>query len=188
MAKKEHVAAMFEGAEAIAALMAQPNLDCIDVSGADLAGLKLKGAYLESCNFTGANLSGAKLSDCEMPGVVMNGANLEGASLCRCYMVAGEMRGANLSGCYLEGADLGAVNLRNAYLRGAILWAENGERGTCFQGADLRGVQGLGDALGLEYAQWGGAALNPWDQERILGALRGSMLQTLAERSSERSD
>ena len=73
------------------------------LSGADLSGADLSGAYLR-----GANLSGAKLS-C---------ANLRGANLSGAKLSCANLSGADLSGADLIGANLNCANLRGANLEG----------------------------------------------------------------------
>jgi uncharacterized protein YjbI with pentapeptide repeats len=98
--------------------------DCpwCDLSGADLANLKLSGADLGGADLTEADLTGAVLTK-----VDLSGADLTGAVL----------TGADLSGAVLTGADLDQVDLSGAVLEGAIL-----EKAYCDWGTKL--PEGLG--------------------------------------------
>jgi hypothetical protein len=77
-----------------------------ELTGADLYGANLTGAYLSGAYLYGANLTRAYLS-----GAYLTGANLTGA-----YLTRADLSGANLTGAYLSGAYLTGANLTGANL------------------------------------------------------------------------
>ena len=74
-----------------------------DLSGKDLSGLDLKGAYLseadlENTNLKGANLEGAELDSCNLKDADFSGANLKNASFYDAEMEDVSFDGANMKG------------------------------------------------------------------------------------------
>lgn len=74
-----------------------------DLSGKDLSGLDLKGAYLseadlEGAKFHGANLEGAELDSCNLKDADFSGANLKNASFHDADTEDADFSGANLKG------------------------------------------------------------------------------------------
>jgi hypothetical protein len=109
----------------------------VNLSGADLRGVDLRGA-----NFFLANLCATDLSD----------ANLYGAKLDTTAIYGANMSGAVLLGASFNGAGIDRVNFSNADLRGAAFHHSNiGEAdfnnssmsSTQFIDVDLRGCKGL---------------------------------------------
>jgi Pentapeptide repeats (8 copies) len=96
----------------------------IDLTGADLARLRLPGADL-----TGARLARARFRAADLHGAALGGADLTGADL-----ALADLTGADLAGADLTAADLTGARLAGAYLVGATL-----TRAT-LAGADLTGA------------------------------------------------
>jgi uncharacterized protein YjbI with pentapeptide repeats len=97
---------------------------CAYLSGANLSGANLGGAYLSGANLGGANLgnvnlSGANLSGANLGNVNLSGANLGGANLSDANLGGANLSGANLSGANLSDAYLIDANFSGAYLGGA---------------------------------------------------------------------
>jgi uncharacterized protein YjbI with pentapeptide repeats len=117
----------------------------LDLTGADLRGIRLegadfKGAMLEGVNladadlrgvdFTGAVLARANLTGADLTGANLEGANLGAAKLCgikaggginfsRAVLTKSDLSNADLSGAKLEGADLSEAIFAGTDLRGA---------------------------------------------------------------------
>lgn len=102
---------------------------CIDLSGKNLDGVDLHGAFLEQVNFKGASLKGANLSE-----AVLARANLEDA---------------DFSGANLEKANIGAVQALGARFTGANLRSAKLSKGD-FTGADFTKAD-LEDIESLEF-------------------------------------
>ena len=83
----------------------------IDLTGADLARLRLPGADL-----TGARLARARFRAADLHSAMLGGADLTGADL-----AYADLTGADLAGANLTGADLTGARLTGAYLVGATL-------------------------------------------------------------------
>ena len=96
----------------------------IDLTGADLARLRLPGADL-----AGARLARARIRAADLHGAALGGADLTGADL-----ALADLTGADLAGADLTAADLTGARLAGAYLVGATL-----TRAT-LAGADLTGA------------------------------------------------
>jgi hypothetical protein len=96
----------------------QQNMQCANLTGADLSGLSLI-----QVNFTGADLKDANLEHADLTQATLDSANLSGANLTDATMGQAEARetnfvGANLSGADLTQADLSGANLSKANLSG----------------------------------------------------------------------
>lgn len=83
----------------------------VNLSEANLSGIKLSGANLSQANLSIVNLSGANLCEANLSHAQMNVARLRGANLV----------GANLNHASLNVANLIRVDLSRAHLRGASL-------------------------------------------------------------------
>jgi len=92
-----------------------------ELSGANLAGVYLFDADLDSANFSGADLSGAELSYARLNYADLSGADLSGADLIYTNFYYANLIGANLSGANLTYASLRYANLIGANLSGANL-------------------------------------------------------------------
>jgi len=108
--------ANLRGADLSGAWLREANLN-----KADLQGAKLSDAWLFQANLTEANLAGADLSKAELTGADLQGANLKGANLFKAKLWGADLRGANLSQADLGQAELTKANLTGADLTGAIL-------------------------------------------------------------------
>ncbi len=86
----------------------------VNVDGAWLVGIDLRGADLASASFKEANLQGANLSAANL-----KGANLEGANL-----AAAQLDGAILQGANVKGARMSAASLLGADLHDLIGWRD----------------------------------------------------------------
>ena len=115
----------------------------LDLSGAYLNRVDLKGANLKGANLWGADLRGAHLEDANLEGAYLwgnlGGAHLRGANLRNAHLEDAHLRGANLGhadlrGAHLRDADLGGTDLENADLQDADL------RGARLGGANLGGA------------------------------------------------
>jgi len=96
-------AAAFDPA-AVETLKATNKCEKCDLSYANLAGLALTYAYLDSANLTGANLSSANLSGANLHLAYLNNAVLNSANLSNANLAAANLTGADLSGADLSGA------------------------------------------------------------------------------------
>ena len=128
----------------------------LDLSCANLHGLKMGWTNFSDCNFEGADLSGAVLIGSILPGArlykatlccaTLDGANLERANLTRADLAGGKGAvSANFTNASLRSADLSYANLQGAELRYSVL-----------DGADLTGtvfIEGGFEAKGLTKRQ-----------------------------------
>lgn len=152
MSDQTHLELLHQGVDAWNAWRAaHPELQP-DLSGADLSGLELAGAYLVHADLRGADLRGTNLNRAKLAAADLRGTTrLDGANLYR----------AILSSARLEDAVLDAAALREAQLNGTLL------TGASLRGADLRGAF-------LTRAELSGADLAG---ARLLGAdLEGAVL------------
>jgi len=99
-----------------------------DLEGINLNGANLCKANLGKTNLFGANLHGANLDRANMIGAVLEGANLHGANLNRA-----NLHGAMLDGANLHGAVLDSANLHGARLVGAVLGQASLEKTNLFE-------------------------------------------------------
>jgi uncharacterized protein YjbI with pentapeptide repeats len=118
------------------------NLNCSDLSFADMRRVDLTGARLIGADLTATALNGASLDDAQLQGANLSGSFLQDASA----STAG-LEGAQLSGAQLQGA-----NLAHARLQGADFYIAE------LQGADLFGAQLRGASL--QKAQLQGANIS----------------------------
>ena len=105
-------------------LKQRPNLNKLDLSGANLSLLNLFGADLVDANLSEADLSGTNLSFANCQGAnlseaILVRANLSGADLSDAYMGGADFFRADLIWTDLSGADLSDANLNQANLRAA---------------------------------------------------------------------
>ncbi|MBD2360557.1 pentapeptide repeat-containing protein [Anabaena minutissima FACHB-250] len=113
------------------------NFSGVDLSEANLSGIKLSGANFSQANLSVANLSGANLSEANLSHAKLNVARLSGVNLTSailnhsCLNVANLIR-ADLSRAQLRGASLVRAELIRAELSRADLFEAN------LNGADLR--------------------------------------------------
>jgi uncharacterized protein YjbI with pentapeptide repeats len=79
---------------------------CIDLTGENLDGIDLSGAFLEQVNFTGASLKGANLSGAIMARAILDNADFTGATL----------EEANVGGVHAHGTNFIEANFKSAKL------------------------------------------------------------------------
>jgi uncharacterized protein YjbI with pentapeptide repeats len=161
MASDEHVALLKQGVAAwnewrLKNPDTRPNLNGVNLGGADLREVNLRGADLSGANLGKANLSGANFSGASLREAYLRGADLRGASL-----GAANLRGAHLMDANLRWSILWEANLRGANLREANLMEAN-LREANLREAYLRGAHLRGADLSLAFlsgAHLGGANL-----------------------------
>jgi superfamily I DNA and RNA helicase len=110
------------------------NFQCVDLAGADLAGVNLRRASLINAKLGGADLKNANLDGARLVIADLSGADLSGVSLKKAKLVGANLNGVKLNRANLSRADLSDAQLKNADLAGAILTKAN------FSGADLQGA------------------------------------------------
>jgi uncharacterized protein YjbI with pentapeptide repeats len=110
-------------------------LEASDLAGCDLSGANLEGAVLAKANLTGANLTGARLRGANLGGATLHRAVLDAADLTDAILSRAELAGASFAGATLEGADLLFTKFDRADLSGAKL------PGVTVVHADLCGVR-----------------------------------------------
>lgn len=101
MANPEHLALVKQGCAAVNKFVEENPRIPLDLSGADLAGIDLRGCTLFRANLSGANLTGADLRDSRLGGADLSGAILRNA----------DARGANFHQTVFVGADLRGIQL-----------------------------------------------------------------------------
>lgn len=121
----------------------------IDLSGANLFGVKLKcsdftKAILDNAQFgasdlSDSNLSGASLLSSNLSNAELSNADLSNALLTSANMSAATLKRVNLSEAQLHGADLSGANLEGANLCNAVFQGAN-LSGANFEGVDLSGA------------------------------------------------
>src|SRR3954466_3013349 len=89
-----------------------------------LAGINLDGAWLETIDLRGAMLPMACFDRANLQGACLDGARLEGASFRDATQAATTFVGANLKGADFTGARLSAANLASADLSNVRGWRE----------------------------------------------------------------
>jgi uncharacterized protein YjbI with pentapeptide repeats len=113
----------------------------VDLTGADLSGLDLRGAKLTRAFMESVNLAGADLSGAALDFAVLARANLAGTDLSKCA----KLMGANLSEAALAGIDFSGLDLTGCFFAGADL------SGTRFVGTTLDKVDfGKATMLGTD--------------------------------------
>ena len=95
-------------------------LKWLEAPKANLAGISLPKANLQSCNLAGTNLEGANLRGANLAGANLAGANLNQADLVGSDLTSADLRAATLRGTVLWDAKLWETNFANAEMR----WAE----------------------------------------------------------------
>ena len=131
--------------------LSEANLAGVKLSGADLSNANLNVANLSGANLTKVNFSHAQLNVARLSGAYLEGANLTKASLnvanliranlsnarlVKASLIRGELIRANFSRANLLEADLTNADLREATLRHAVLRGANLHQ-ACFRGASL---------------------------------------------------
>jgi uncharacterized protein YjbI with pentapeptide repeats len=88
------------------------------LSGYDLQGAALRGAFLVKADFQGADLRKADLSLTELREANLRGANLSEADLRGAFLGKANLQGAKLKGAKVDGAVFLGANLAGADLTG----------------------------------------------------------------------
>lgn len=138
----------------------------IDLAGAELSQVDLRGVHLSSANLHHADLSGARLDkaqllDADLTYARLLGSGLHGAQLQAAIFNSADLRGADFSDSDLRRADLRASMLTNANLRRADLREAN------LMSATLRSTL-LGNA-NMTKAIIGWTVFADNDLERVIG-------------------
>lgn len=102
------------------------DLQCADLTRAQLEKVDLRGANIEGADLSGACLEGAILSNASLKRACLKGANLRNVFMKRGNLSSANLKQADLSEAYLRFADLSladldGTDLRKAYLEGAKL-------------------------------------------------------------------
>jgi hypothetical protein len=118
-------------------ISAQQNLQCANLTGADLSGLSLI-----QVDFTGAVLKNANLQHADLTQATLDGADLSGANLTDATMIQVTAKGAKLVGANLSGVDLSQADLTNADLSKANLSGTSFTQAT-LDNATFTGATGL---------------------------------------------
>lgn len=129
------------------ALAGDKNLSATNLEGADLRGLDLSAAIIQTSNLKNADLQNANLRGVDLSLSNLSGANLRNADLRDAVFAMTKLIGADLRGVDLRGASLVMdVNLSGAKLQGAQL---QGARlsGAKLSEADLTGADLTGANL-----------------------------------------
>lgn len=106
----------------------------VDVTNANLGGIKLPKAELISANLSQTNLNQANLNEAKLQNANLDGAKLVFASLRNADLQGAKLRDADISadldGANLAGADIGhanlggAININPEQIKKALNWAE----------------------------------------------------------------
>lgn len=105
-----------------------------DLSGLDLSGINLDGAYLYPVNFNGTNLTGASLRKAKLFDADLRAAILRYADLRRSILASAKLEGCDMYMAKLQRVILASTDLRHANLRRAKL------RKSFITSSDLRGA------------------------------------------------
>jgi hypothetical protein len=117
-----------------------------------LAGINLDGAWLETIDLRGARLPMASLEKANLQNASLDGARLDGAILRDANLVAAALTGASLKGADLTGARLSAANLASVDLTNVRGWREI----ATIAHANVEGVHGAPRGF-AEWARLNGA-------------------------------
>jgi hypothetical protein len=93
----------------------------LDLSEADLSGMKLTKAYLRGADLHGSSLVGANLCEAILTDVNLRWAKVHSAKLNQARLQRADLRYADFSQAFLLGADLRGANLIGANFSNAIL-------------------------------------------------------------------
>ncbi len=89
-----------------------------------LAGVNVDGAWLVGVDLRGADLEFASLKDANLQGALLSGANLKGANLEGANLTAAQLDGTILQGANVKSARLSAASLLGADLMDVLGWRE----------------------------------------------------------------
>ena len=134
--------ASFVGTQAInLRVVLNSSLAAADFTNANLERSCLRGSDMTGANFTEAKLSDSDLSECNLSEAVFYRARIIKAFLIKANLARANLRGANLrealvSKANIRGADFTGANLFRADFARII-----GDRGTCFDGANMAEIR-----------------------------------------------
>jgi uncharacterized protein YjbI with pentapeptide repeats len=149
------------------------NLNCADLSSADLRRADFSAAHLSGADLTRSALEGASFVRSELRGAILFEAKLQGASLAEAQLQGASLLSAELAGATLDRASLQGATLTSAQLQGTLL-AYASLQGANLISADLQGAslfQARLQGASLEGAILQGATL---DGARLQGATLNS--------------
>jgi len=134
----ELAGAMLNAVKLRGADLANDNLSGADLTGSDLVQADLSGADLHGAHMWRSNLSRAKFNEANLSGATLGRTNLSNSTL-----RLADLRGADLSYANLSSADLEGANLSGADLTQTDLsWAN-------LNGVDLRGAKITGTTMDM---------------------------------------
>jgi len=110
MANEEHLALVRSGVEAVNRFAQEHPDILLDLEGADLSGLDLADVRLNAARLAGANLEGANLRDARLNAADMRNCNLRQADLSDATLHRADLTGADLRGARIDA--IGAGNQR----------------------------------------------------------------------------
>ena len=142
MSKPEHVELIKNGVSAWNDWREQHPEAPMDLSEADLRGLKL-----QNVNLKGTDLKAAKLQFANLSGANLEGANLDRARLQEVDLTRAQMKNAVVKNCNLMEANLLETNQENADIQGSQF-----NEDVMFHQANLKGAN-LDNATGLSIMQ-----------------------------------
>lgn len=116
MADLAHVELVRSGSKALAAWVDAHPKTPLDLRGADLSGLDLRGGMLPGADLRGASLAGARLSGAWLPWANLTGSKVTLADLSEANLTRARLRGADIRESDLSEAKLHEANLEDAYL------------------------------------------------------------------------
>jgi hypothetical protein len=125
MANQEHLDILAKGVDAWNAWRRSSSESAIDLSHANLAGVRLCGANFMHVNLRGADLERAQLSASFLFGAEMQSANLRGSVLESANVNEAGLRVVDFTGADLRGVDFTGSNLRGPTLKDANLRRAN---------------------------------------------------------------
>ncbi len=111
----------FSGIELTEANLSGVKLSGVNLSNANLSIVNLSGANLSEANLSNAKLNVARLSGANLSNAILNNASLNVANLIRADLSRAQLRGATLIRTELIRADLSSADLLEADLTGADL-------------------------------------------------------------------
>jgi len=149
MANDQQLERLKQGVEGWNDWRAQNPEEAIDLSEADLRGLKLQKA----------NLKGADLHQAKLQFSNLSGADLDGANLDRAKFQEANLYGAQISNAVLQNCNFMEANLQGTNLENSKLVSSQFNEDVMFDKANLKGAD-LTDASGLSVPQIQSAQVN----------------------------
>lgn len=127
----------------------QPNTRAVDLTGANLVGMNLTGAFFRNANLAGAYLNRANLTNADLCGANLERARLTNANLTSAALMGAKLQRADLNGATLYEAAIGSgkstdwvdwsgADFTQASLVGATLYNVRSMRSVNFKWTNLR--------------------------------------------------